>query len=88
MKRNVLEKHLTRNGLHQMLQRRLSEAGLPHRKVHAFRHASARHALAHGIDLRKVRDQLGHSSISVTANYLRGLDPDRANAYHKWKKEA
>jgi integrase len=72
-------------GIYQMLQRRLKEAKLPPRRAHSLRHASARHALAKGIDLRKIRDQLGHSSISVTAKYLGGHDPDRAEAYNNWE---
>lgn len=77
-------KQLTAGGIYQMLQRRLIEANLQHKRAHAIRHSSALHAIACGIDIRKIRDQLGHSSIAVTASYLKQYDPDRGQAYKNW----
>jgi integrase len=78
-------KPLQSEGIYRMLQRRLKEIELPPRKAHALRHSSALHAIAKGIDIRKIRDQLGHSIIVVTAKYLRKADPDRGIAYKNWK---
>lgn len=43
-------------------------AGLPPMSFHKLRHTAATLALAHGMPLAAVRDQLGHSQISLTAN--------------------
>jgi integrase/recombinase XerD len=47
--------------------------------AHSLRHSYATHALRSGISLACVRDMLGHSSISVTSQYLHiiGEDVDR-----------
>jgi site-specific recombinase XerD len=39
-----------------------------------MRHAHATHALAHGVELTIVRDDLRHASISTTSIYLHGDD--------------
>ena len=45
-----------------------AEAGLPPIRLHDLRHGAATLALAAGVDLRTVQDQLGHSSIVLTAD--------------------
>jgi integrase len=44
------------------------KAGVPHRGLHACRHTHAEMALATGVRLDVVSKQLGHSSISITAD--------------------
>lgn len=45
---------------------------------HWMRHTHATHALAHGVELTIVRDNLRHASISTTSIYLHGDDVKRA----------
>ncbi len=49
-------------------QRRLAEAGLARLRFHDLRHGMATLMLAHGADLMTIKDALGHSQISLTAN--------------------
>ncbi|CAM2158782.1 Site-specific recombinase XerD [Paraburkholderia tropica] len=45
---------------------------------HWIRHTHASHALAHGVKLLAVRDNLRHASIATTSLYLHGDDAERA----------
>lgn len=67
--------------LYDILQRRLLEVKLARRKFHALRHSSVLDALEEGISVEKVQKQLGHASIQTTMAYMRGRDPERAQAY-------
>jgi len=55
----------------------LKKAGLPHRKYHSTRHTFATWLLSDGADLRYVQAQLGHSTISMTADTYGHLQPER-----------
>jgi len=46
----------------------MASAKLPPMSFHKLRHTAATLALAHGASLSSVRDQLGHSQISITAD--------------------
>jgi integrase len=46
----------------------LETAGLPQQRFHDLRHATASLLLAEGVDLFTVKEILGHSQISLTAN--------------------
>lgn len=50
------------------LQQLLEDAGLPRQRFHDLRHATASLLLAEGVDLFTVKEILGHSQISLTAN--------------------
>lgn len=50
------------------LQQLLEAAGLPRYRFHDLRHATASLLLAEGLDLFTVKEILGHSQISLTAN--------------------
>lgn len=47
----------------------LTEAGLPHHRLHAMRHTAATIMLEKGIALAVVKETLGHSDIRVTGRY-------------------
>ena len=55
-------------------------AGLPPVRLHDLRHGAATLALAAGVDLRTVQDQLGHSSIVFTADTYISVLPEVARA--------
>jgi integrase len=55
-----------------------ADAGLPPVRLHDLRHGAATLALAAGVDLRTVQDQLGHSSIVLTADTYISVLPEVA----------
>jgi hypothetical protein len=56
----------------------LRQAGLLYRKPHALRHPYAVSMFESGAHLRLVRDQMGHSTVAITADvYDAHVDPDR-----------
>jgi hypothetical protein len=57
-----------------------AEAGLPPVRLHDLRHGAATLALAAGADLRTVQDQMGHSSIVLTADTYISVLPEVARA--------
>ena len=54
----------------------LSGAGLPHIPFHGLRHSAATAWLAAGVPLRTVADQLGHSTITITADTYAAVVPE------------
>lgn len=52
----------------------LSEAGVPHVRLHAARHTGATMLLALGVPQRVVMEILGHSKSSMTENYQKRVD--------------
>ncbi len=54
----------------------LTAAGLPHVPFHGLRHSTATALLAAGVPLRVVADQLGHSTITITADIYAAVVPD------------
>jgi len=57
-----------------------ADAGLPPVRLHDLRHGAATLALAAGVDLRTVQDQLGHCSIVLTADTYISVLPEVARA--------
>jgi integrase len=66
--------------LSRTLKKLAAEAGLPPVRLHDLRHGATTLALAAGADLRTVQEQLGHSSIVLTADTYISVLPEVARA--------
>ena len=62
----------------QALARRTNDTGLQQKEIglHTLRHSIATHLLAHGMDLEKIKDFLGHSSLESTQIYTHLINND------------
>jgi len=58
----------------------LEKNGLKHIRFHDLRHSAATLLLSNGFALKDVQEYLGHSTITVTANFYGHLDSDRTIA--------
>ena len=56
----------------------VAASGLPPVTLHGLRHGAATLALAAGTDLKIVQDQLGHSTITLTADTYASVLPETA----------
>lgn len=76
---------LSRRQIERLVHNYGTTAGLDKDKSHphVLRHTHAVHALKSGIDLRTLQQNLGHSSIEVTAIYLTMDIDDRKEEYTK-----
>ena len=64
------------DGMTRLFAKLVAASGLPPVTLHGLRHGAATLALAAGADLKVVQDQLGHSTITLTAH----LDQRRRRA--------
>lgn len=67
----------------QNLLRRLGPSSGVHTTPHGLRHTAATMWVSEGVDVHVVRDLLGHSSISVTSQYLDSANADLAELAHR-----
>lgn len=76
---------LSRRQVERLVSNYAEDAGIEKdkRHPHVLRHTHAVHALKSGIDLRTLQQNLGHSSIEVTAIYLTMDIDDRKEQYSK-----
>ncbi|PIN78560.1 hypothetical protein COV14_03060 [Candidatus Woesearchaeota archaeon CG10_big_fil_rev_8_21_14_0_10_33_12] len=78
-------KPYTVKGITKLLKSIAKRAGLDPKRIsaHKFRHTHAVHALKSGVNIASIRDQLGHSNISITDEYTKIVDSVRRNDYEK-----
>ncbi|HKT02058.1 MAG TPA: tyrosine-type recombinase/integrase [Rugosimonospora sp.] len=61
-------------------QKLVAEAGLPPIRLHGLRHGAATLALAAGVDLKVIQEQLGHSTLAFTADTYTSVVPELHHA--------
>ena len=66
--------------LTRLFRKLVTDSGLPPVTLHGLRHGAATLALAAGADLKVVQDQLGHSTIVLTADTYTSVLPETASA--------
>lgn len=73
---------MTRNGVYKLMQRAGVRAGIPIHKLHphALKHACAMVSIDK-IGIQRVRQYLGHKSISSTGEYLKETDETASKAF-------
>jgi len=87
------DRHLTRGAVHAIVKKvfentanRIRQRGsdfdgiadqVEQASAHWLRHTAGSHMANNSVDLRNVRDNLGHESISTTSNYLHSSDDAR-----------
>jgi integrase len=64
----------------RLFRKLVADAGLPPVTLHGLRHGAATLALAAGTDLKVVQDQLGHSTVVLTADTYTSVLPETARA--------
>jgi integrase len=64
----------------RLFRRLVAESGLPPVTLHGLRHGAATLALAAGTDLKVIQDQLGHSTIVLTADTYTSVLPETARS--------
>ena len=63
---------------YRLFAKLVAASGLPPVTLHGLRHGAATVALAAGADLKVVQDQLGHSTITLTADTYTSVLPETA----------
>lgn len=66
------------NRMTRLFRKLVAASGLPPVTLHGLRHGAATLALAAGTDLKIVQDQLGHSTITLTADTYTSVLPQTA----------
>jgi len=71
---------LNPDGVSQRFERLIARSGLPPIRLHDLRHVAASLALAAGVPMKVVSEQLGHSSSQITSDIYSSVLPQVAQA--------
>lgn len=72
---------LTRDGIAKVVSRTAHLIGIEHLTPHVMRHSHATHALRRGVNLKLIKDTLGHAQLNTTENYLQA-NPSDSSGLH------
>lgn len=72
---------LTRDGVAKVVRRIGRLIGVEHLTPHVLRHTHATHALRRGVNLKLIKDTLGHAQLNTTENYLQA-NPSDSSGLH------
>ncbi len=72
---------LSKQWIRDLVHRYGTVIGVDNVHPHTFRHSFAINSVRHGVDIRRLQQVLGHSSLNTTAVYLQFNDGDLAEAY-------
>jgi len=63
--------------VNRLFDRPLSDAKLPHMRIHDLRHGYATWLLREEVDLKRISELLGHSTIAITADIYAHVDREQ-----------
>ncbi|WP_407357209.1 tyrosine-type recombinase/integrase [Methanolobus sp. WCC5] len=75
--------NLNENGAKVLINTLRDMVDMPWLTAHKFRHGHAIYCIQHGMDIRTLQQQLGHSDLGTTAVYLQFAISDRMKSYDK-----
>lgn len=73
----IIDRPLRVDGIYQMVQRRLVQAGLPMYRTHDLRHTFTKTAIRQKISLSSLQKQLGHASPDMVLRYAKAFNQDQ-----------
>jgi site-specific recombinase XerD len=78
---------LAASALDQMIKKRAAQAGvdteLVHAHIHGIRHLAARFLRESGVDLKEIKERLGHGSLETTDIYLGAMERVKAGNWQR-----
>lgn len=66
----IRKTRLKERDIQRRVKRHMQTAGIEAASVQTIRHTAATHMLAKGVDLKNVKEMLGHGSLTTTSKYL------------------
>lgn len=86
------EKQMATSSIDRMLKSRASQAGIDatevHVHVHGLRHLAARTLRERGIDLKEIKERLGHSRLDTTDIYLGAMERLKTTGLEEFERIA
>jgi len=73
--------YLSKTSIQKIIQKAVKQSGIKkNANLHTLRHCFATHLLENGIDIITVKEQMGHSNIQTTMNYLQVCNLERTRS--------